>query len=87
MEKENDFKMNVENMVASAQTKRHSTSKNVHETILKYGLDYLAECAKKGEGVGEKINSCMGRAYDGRFVWHTDYQFKLMDAMKEGGIF
>lgn len=66
---------------------KHSIGEKVHETILKNGLDYLADCAQKGEDVEEKITICMGRSYDKRFVWHTDYQFKLMDAMKEGGIF
>lgn len=59
-----------------------SLSDNVHETILKDGLDYLTKCARKGEDVEEKIFNALGRAYDLRPDWHTDYQFKLMNAMK-----
>ena len=67
--------------------KNRSLGENVHETILKTGLDYLAECAKMGEDVDEKILSALGRAYDLRPDWYTDYQTKLKDAMKEGGLF
>jgi len=62
----------------------HSTSKNVHETILKNGLDYLVECTKEGEDTEGKIYDCMARAYNKRYSWCTDYQFKIMDAVKEG---
>jgi len=61
-----------------------SLSDNVHETILKEGLDYLAECARKGEDVEEKVFNALGRAYDLRPDWHMDYQIKLMHAIKEG---
>jgi hypothetical protein len=59
----------------------------VSESILKSGLDHLAECARKGEDVYDKVFNALGRAYDKRFDWHTDYQMKIMNAMKEGGLF
>lgn len=64
-----------------------SKGKNVHETLLKYGLDYLADSARAGIDIDEKLSDVMGRAYDGRYEWVTDYQTKLMNALKEGGLF
>ena len=62
----------------------HSVSKNVHEKILKSGLDYLIESARRGEDTGGKIYDCMARAYNKRFSWSTDYQFNVIYAVKEG---
>jgi hypothetical protein len=61
-----------------------SVSKNVHETILKIGLDYLINDLKNGEAIvaeNTSIIKALGRVYDAKFDWCTDYQFKLMNAM------
>jgi hypothetical protein len=66
-----------------------SIGKNVRETILKNGLDYIIEEARKGEDVGDALWDGLGRVYDSdfKYTWHPEYQDKAMDAMKKGGLF
>ena len=64
----------------------HNTRTKIEE-FPNYLSVVIYDIYRKGEDVVNQISNCGGRAYDKRFVWHVDYQTKLMNAMKEGGIF